>query len=114
MLSTSSRRAGALVLAFAALVPQAAVGQVPAPAVVFTRTTDVPSRVVWGGRAEREDRATQSAVLGALVGAGVGFIVGRAACSRCDDPAPMMAATGMGAALGAVVGFFVGWRSSGE
>jgi hypothetical protein len=103
----------ALCLAFGAGVPQAAIGQVPAPAVVFTRTTDVPSRVVWGGGAEREDRVAGGVIIGALVGAGVGFVVGQAACSKCDDPAPVLAVTGLGAALGAVVGFFIGWRSPG-
>jgi hypothetical protein len=50
------------------------------------------------------------AVLGALVGAGAGYVVAQANCDRCDDPAPFVAITGMGAALGAVVGLLIGLR----
>lgn len=114
MLPVAYRRALAVSLALVLTAPEAAVGQVRAPAVVFTREPDAPRQPAWVGRAEREDRVARGAIIGALVGAGMGLVVGQAACSPCDDAAPMMAATGLGAALGAVVGFYIGWRSPGE
>ena len=94
--------------------PRVGSGQVPVPAVVFTRATDVPRPVAWGSTAAREDRTARRAILGALVGAGIGYLVGQAACGQCDEPAPVMAVTGVGAALGAVVGFLIGFRSPDE
>jgi len=67
-----------------------------------------------GITAGRGQRAMGSAFLGALVGAGAGYLIGEASCTRCDDAAPIIAFSGMGAALGAVVGMLVGLRWPGE
>ena len=56
-----------------------------------------------GGR-----RRFEGALLGTVLGAVAGWVIGSAACDRCDDPAPMMAIAGLGAVGGGVLGALIG------
>lgn len=78
--------------------------------VLAERPTHEPAR--WtppvDGQDERRRRPwVRNAVVGAVVGGVLGYGVGRSACAACDEPAPLYAAAAIGAGAGAVLGLVV-------
>jgi hypothetical protein len=55
----------------------------------------------------RKTQRALGALGGAVVGATMGYLITRAECDGCDDPAPILFGTGVGAVAGAVVGLVV-------
>jgi hypothetical protein len=73
----------------------------------------VPSGNAFSARSMTGREAARAFFVGALVGAAAGGVVGYMTCDHCDEPMPVVAATGIGAVVGGVVGLIVqGYRIS--